>query len=88
MGGSVMGGTTVHFKLISFFSGCDYTSYFSGYGKATVLNTFFQCAEFITGTQMPESLSETTTLGSTCGDTRSTFQLSFLFMAMTFQINC
>ena len=54
-----MGGTTVHFKLISFFSGCDYTSYFSGYGKATVLNTFLQRAEFITGTQVPGCLSET-----------------------------
>jgi len=50
-------GNTLQTNFI--FSGCDYTSYFSGYGKATVLNTFFQHAEFITGTQMPRCLSET-----------------------------
>lgn len=40
-------------------SGSDYTSYFSGYGKASFLNTFFQNSTFITGNSMDGCLSQT-----------------------------
>ena len=41
-------------------SGCDYTSFFAGFGKATVMRYFFQNAWFITGTQdIPGTLAHT-----------------------------
>ena len=36
-------------QMLFVCSGCDYISYFSGFGKAAFLNTFFQHASFITG---------------------------------------
>ena len=42
-------------------SGCDYVSYFSGFGKASVLKCFFQHADFINGSQLSRCLSETDT---------------------------
>ena len=40
-------------------TGCDFISYFSGIGKATFLNIFFQHAEFISGRLHCGNLSET-----------------------------
>ena len=42
-------------------TGCDYISYIKGIGKATFLNIFFQHAEFITGGQSSNYLSQTDT---------------------------
>ena len=55
------------FQTLFICSGCDYTSYFSGHGKATILNVFFQHAEFINGVQMPGCLSETSTTNKKSG---------------------
>jgi len=40
-------------------TGCDFISYFKSLGKATILNTFFQHAEFICGVNMPGCLHHT-----------------------------
>ena len=40
-------------------SGCDYISYFSGHGKATVLAIFYQHADFITGSEHEGTLADT-----------------------------
>ena len=40
-------------------TGCDFISYFKLYGKATVLNNFFQYASFICGNHMTGSLEQT-----------------------------
>ena len=37
------------FHMLFVVSGCDYISYFCGFGKGTFLNTFYQHAEFISG---------------------------------------
>jgi len=39
-------------------TGCDYISYFKLLGKATVLNNFFQCSNFLSGDNMPGSLHQ------------------------------
>ncbi len=43
-------------------SGCDYISFFSGIGKATFLQYFFQHAAFISGDQQPEGTLENVSL--------------------------
>ena len=51
--------------LQTFFicSGCDYTSFFSGFGKATIMKCFFENAWFITGThELPGTLADTVPL--------------------------
>ena len=54
-------------------SGCDYISFFAGFGKATVMKHFFQNAWFITGThEIPGTLAET------APDTKETGFLSFI----------
>ena len=40
-------------------SGCDYVSYFSGFGKGAFLNTLYQHASFITGRESYGHLSDT-----------------------------
>ena len=40
-------------------TGCDFISYFKSFGKATILNNFFQYATFICGTNMEDSLEQT-----------------------------
>ena len=40
-------------------SGCDYVSYFSGFGKAKFFQTFYEHANFICGTVMEGCLSQT-----------------------------
>ena len=40
-------------------TGCDFISYFKSFGKATILNVFFQYANFISGTNMEGSLEQT-----------------------------
>lgn len=35
--------------MLFIVSGCDYVSFFNGFGKGTFLNVFFQHADFITG---------------------------------------
>lgn len=40
-------------------TGCDFISYFKSFGKATILNNFFQYATFICGTNMEGSLEQT-----------------------------
>ncbi len=50
-------------QILFICSGCDYISYFNGFGKASFLKTFCQHAPFITGNQLPGILSETTKEG-------------------------
>ena len=40
-------------------AGCDYISFFSGFGKASVLDNIFQYAKFITGGECPGTLANT-----------------------------
>lgn len=40
-------------------TGCNFFSYFKSLGKVTILNTFFQHAEFICGVNMPGCLHHT-----------------------------
>ena len=41
-------------------SGCDYVSFFAGFGKVTIMRHFFENAWFITGTQdIPGTLADT-----------------------------
>ena len=40
-------------------SGCDYISYVKSFGKATILNNYFQYANFISGTNYVGNLSQT-----------------------------
>lgn len=47
------------YQSIFIASGCDYVSFFSGYGKVTFVNTFCQHASFINGTDMEGSLCDT-----------------------------
>ena len=87
-------------KTLFICSGCDYTSYFSGHGKATILNVFFQHAEFINGVQMPGCLSETSTTNKKSGFlsfirlvgtlyiSKNIFQPLSPFMALTLPTNC
>ena len=51
-------------------TGCDYISFFKGMGKATILNVFFQYADFICGPRLHGSLHDT-------ANTKQSF-LSFL----------
>lgn len=46
-------------QIIFIVSGCDYTSFFHGCGKASFLSSFFMHANFISVPEMPGSLSET-----------------------------
>ena len=48
-------------------TGCDYVSYFKTFGKATILNIFFQHSQFISGTDMPGSLHHTNTTSKETG---------------------
>lgn len=50
-------GLTIQSLFIS--TGCDFISYFKLYGKATILNCFFQYASFICGNTMTGSLEQT-----------------------------
>ena len=47
------------FHIFFVVSGCDYISYFSGFGKGTFLNIFYQHAQFITGKKCKGFLSYT-----------------------------
>lgn len=51
------------FLVLFVSSGCDFISYFSGYGKGGFLNTFYQHASFITGKQSYGHLSDTSEEG-------------------------
>ena len=55
------------FQTLFICSGCDYTSYFNGHGKATILNTSYYSKEFINSVQMPGCLSETSTTNNKSG---------------------
>ena len=47
-------------QMLFICTGCDYISYFSGFGKASVLNIFYQHAQFITsGCPILGTLSDT-----------------------------
>ena len=46
------------FQMLFILSGCDYTSYFAGLGKAAFLNAFYQYSNFITGNKEEGSLSD------------------------------
>ena len=48
-------------------SGCDYISFFSGIGKASVLDNIFQHAKFITGGECPGTLANTDLLTKEMG---------------------
>ena len=50
-------GVTMQTLFIS--TGCDFVSYFKSLGKATILNIFFQHAEFICGANTPGCLHHT-----------------------------
>ena len=43
------GDAVAIFYMLFVVSGCDYISYFNGFGKGTFLNIFYQYAEFVTG---------------------------------------
>lgn len=45
------------FQMLFIVTGCDYLSYFSGFGKATFLHIFFQHARFITSGECPGILT-------------------------------
>ena len=45
-------------QMLFILSGCDYTSYFTGLGKAAFLNAFYQYSNFITGNKVEGSLSD------------------------------
>ena len=47
------------FQKIFIASGCDYTSYFSGFGKVAFLNIFYQHSNFICGTEYDGCLTQT-----------------------------
>ena len=55
------------FLQLYIVTGCDYTSYFTGIGKATFLKIFFENSEFITGTGMVGCLLETNILNQKSG---------------------
>ena len=44
--------------MLFIVSGCDYTSYFAGIGKAPFLNAFYQYSHFITSNKQEGSLSD------------------------------
>ena len=46
--------------MLFIVSGCDYTLYFAGLGKAAFLNAFYQYSNFITGNNQEGSLSDNT----------------------------
>ena len=48
-------------------SGYDYISFFSGFGKASVLDNIFQHAKFIAGGECPETLANTDLLTKDMG---------------------
>ena len=50
---------TVILQTLFICTGCDYISYFKFIGKATILNTSFQLASFISGRDIPGFLSNT-----------------------------
>jgi hypothetical protein len=52
-------------QMLFIVSGCDYTSYFAGIGKAAFLNAFYQYADFITGNKQEGSLSNNSTENET-----------------------
>ena len=45
-------------QMLFIVSGCDYTSYFTGIGKAAFLNAFFHYSDFITGNTQEGSLCD------------------------------
>ena len=45
-------------QMLFIVSGCDYTSYFAGIGKAAFLNAFCQYSNFITGNKQEGCLSD------------------------------
>lgn len=47
------------FQCLFICTGCDFVSYFKTLGKATILNVFFQHAKFISSSQAPGSLHDT-----------------------------
>ena len=57
-------------------TGCDYVSYFAGYGKATFLRVFFQHAQFI-------NTASIGTLADTCGPSQESEFLSFVRLVGT-----
>ena len=60
------------FQTLYVVTGCDYTSFFSGFGKTTFMKLFYQHAEFITsGTTHPGSLSD-------CSLETNSYELGFL----------
>lgn len=60
------------FHMLFLVSECDYISYFSGFGKGTFLNTFYQHADFISGNQYSGRLCDISE------DSKHTGFLSFL----------
>ena len=46
-------------QTIYMCAGCDYISFFSQLGKATLIRYFFQYASFITGGEQPGTLADT-----------------------------
>ena len=56
-------------------TGCDYTSFFNGLGKVTLLATFYQHAAFIAGRNSPPG-----TMGDISMDTDSDAKFSFLWL--------
>ena len=60
------------FQTLYVVTGCDYTSFFSRFGKTTFMKLFYQHAEFITsGTTHPGSLSD-------CSLETNSYELGFL----------
>ena len=57
----------LNFQMLFTCSGCDYISFFSGYGKAEFLNTFCQHAIFITGNGSKGRLSDCSDLSKKQG---------------------
>ena len=49
------------FQVLFTISGCDYISYFTGFGKAAFMNVFYQHATFITGDEAKGRLSDCST---------------------------
>ena len=49
------------FQVLFTVSGCDYISYFAGFGKAAFMNVFYQHAAFITGDETKGRLSDCST---------------------------
>ena len=63
-------------QMLFICTGCDYISFFSGFGKSTFLKIFFQHAEFISGMSV-------STLADTCSSNRHLGFLSFIRLVGT-----